>query len=204
MFKYTFRIRIISLFSFISKCKRKLNACFFNLLTGHKFRMVGINFKLYIKPFDNFDKNNRRWIDGRIGDNCWIEAVYNYGQQNFSPVLNIGQRLCLSDNVHISCASSLTLGDDVLIGSKVYIGDHSHGSYKNNSYEFSPPADKTLDDFASVKIGNCCWIGDNAVILAGSDICDGCVIAANAVVKGLKVDKPCLIGGVPAKVLKVF
>ncbi|EAQ3173406.1 transferase, partial [Salmonella enterica] len=35
-------------------------------------------------------------------------------------------------------------------------------------------------------------------------ICDGCVIAANSVVKDLKVDKPCLIGGVPAKVIKVF
>ncbi|HAE6138838.1 TPA_asm: transferase, partial [Salmonella enterica subsp. enterica serovar Hadar] len=27
---------------------------------------------------------------------------------------------------------------------------------------------------------------------------------ANSVVKDLKVDKPCLIGGVPAKVIKVF
>ena len=55
-----------------------------------------------------------------------------------------------------------------------------------------------------IKIGNCCWIGDNAVILAGSEISDGSVIAANSVVKGLKVSKPSLIGGIPAKVLKVF
>ena len=36
-----------------------------------------------------------------------------------------------------------------------------------------------------VKIGNNVWIGENAVILAGSRIGDGCIIGANSVIKGV-------------------
>ncbi|EAQ8339129.1 transferase, partial [Salmonella enterica subsp. enterica serovar Kentucky] len=190
--------------SLLSKVRRKLKAKFFVLLSGYDFKMVGKNFKLNVKPYSAKNNTSSKWGSMRVGDNCWIEAVYNYGDEKFEPYLYIGDRICLSDNVHISCVSCLILENDILIGSKVYIGDHSHGSYKVCSPKIEPPANKPLGDIAPIKIGNCCWIGDNAVILAGSEICDGCVIAANSVVKDLKVDKPCLIGGVPAKVIKVF
>ncbi|MCM7588845.1 acyltransferase [Enterobacter chuandaensis] len=204
MFLYGLRFRFLLILVFTRKIRHKLKAKFLALVTGYDFKMVGKNFKLKIHPFDAKDKKCSKWSGIRIGDNCWIEAVYNYGNQKFQPHLHIGERLYLSDNVHISCVSSLILGNDILIGSKVYIGDHSHGSYKLGKYKIEPPAKKALDDIAPVKIGDCCWIGDNAIILAGTEICDGCVIAANAVVKGLKVEQPCLIGGIPAKVLKVF
>ncbi|HHU0689550.1 DapH/DapD/GlmU-related protein [Citrobacter sp. Marseille-Q3906] len=204
MYTYSTRLKLLFIISLLGKVRRKLKAKILTLLTGYQFKMVGKNFKLNVKPYCGKKNPDQKWTGIRIGDNCWVEAVYKYGEDNFEPCLHIGNRLCLSDNVHISCAHSLVLGDDILIGSKVYIGDHSHGSYKIKCHEIEPPANKKLGDIAPIKIGDCCWIGDNAVILAGSEICDGCVIAANAVVKDLKVEKPCLIGGVPAKVLKVF
>lgn len=204
MFVYVVRLKLLVIISLVSKIRRKCTAKFFALLTGYDFKMVGKNFKCNVKPYAMQKKGDPKWGGMRVGDNCWIEAVYNYGGEKYEPHLQIGERLCLSDNVHISCVSSLILENDILIGSKVYIGDHSHGSYKVGNQKIEPPANKILGDIAPIKIGSCCWIGDNAVILAGSEICDGCVIAANAVVKDLKVDKPCLIGGVPAKVLKVF
>lgn len=204
MFVYGIRLKLFHIISVLSKVRRKFKAKFLAFLTGYDFKMVGKNFKFNVKPRITKNNGHSKWGGMRIGDNCWIEAIYNYGGVKFEPHLQIGERLCVSDNVHISCVSSLILENDILIGSKVYIGDHSHGSYKVGSQKIEPPANKMLGDIAPIKIGNCCWIGDNAVILAGSEICEGCVIAANSVVKDLKVDKPCLIGGVPAKVLKVF
>lgn len=204
MFVYSVRLNLFYIICFFNKLKRKFKAKLLTFVTGYDFKMVGKNFKFNVKPSITKNDDHPKWGSMRIGDNCWIEAIYNYGGENFEPYLHLGEGLCVSDNVHISCVSSLILENYILIGSKVYIGDHSHGSYKNGSREIEPPATKMLGDIAPIKIGNCCWIGDNVVILAGSEICDGCVIAANAVVKNLKVDKPCLIGGVPAKVLKVF
>ncbi|MEZ2576022.1 DapH/DapD/GlmU-related protein [Buttiauxella ferragutiae] len=189
---------------FLGKIRRKLRAKVLTLVTGYKFGMVGKNLKLYIKPYNKKYNPPQTWSGIRIGDNCWIEAIHSYEGENFNPSLIFGDRLCLSDNVHISCVSTITLGDDILIGSKVYIGDHSHGSYRCEKLSLTPPAKKRLGDVSPIKIGDSCWIGDNAIILAGSEICSGCVIAANSVVKDLKVDKPSIIGGVPAKVLKTF
>lgn len=204
MFGYSVRLQLFHIISLLSKVRRKLKAKYLTMLTGYDFEMVGRNFKFNVKPCTKNNNGRPKWGRMRIGDNCWIETVYDYAGERFEPHLHIGERLCASDNVHISCVSSLILENDILIGSKVYIGDHSHGSYKTGIWRLEPPANKMLGDIAPIKIGNSCWIGDNAVILAGSEICDGCVIAANTVVKDLKVNKPCLIGGVPAKVLKVF
>ena len=52
-----------------------------------------------------------------------------------------------------------------------------------------------------ISVGNNCWIGAGAVFLDGAKIGNGCVVAANAVVRGTFGDN-CVIGGVPAKVLK--
>lgn len=201
---YAIRLRVFSLLLFLSKVSKALKAKNISFLTGYKFKSVGRNFKFFIKPYNKKNYNLRIFANARVGDNCWVETVYHYEGSNFEPRLSVGDNICLSDNVHISCVFDINIGKDVLIGSKVYIGDHSHGSYKNGKYKLMSPARKFLGDIDLIIIGDYCWIGDNSVILAGSDICAGCVIAANSVVKNLKVDKPSLIGGVPAKIIKVF
>jgi len=52
-----------------------------------------------------------------------------------------------------------------------------------------------------VVIGNNCWIGGGATILAGVHIGDGCVIAAGSVVTK-SVAANSIVAGVPAKVIK--
>jgi acetyltransferase-like isoleucine patch superfamily enzyme len=49
-----------------------------------------------------------------------------------------------------------------------------------------------------VKIGNCCHIGSQSVILAGVDIADRCVVAANSMVKS-SVPPQTIVGGTPAR-----
>lgn len=54
-----------------------------------------------------------------------------------------------------------------------------------------------------VAIGNNCWIGAGAIILGGVTLGDNVTVAAGAVVtKSFRGD--CLIGGVPARILKEF
>lgn len=53
-----------------------------------------------------------------------------------------------------------------------------------------------------IKIGSNCWIGAKVTILDGTIIGNGCIVAAGAVVRGQFPDN-CVIGGVPAKILKM-
>ncbi len=53
-----------------------------------------------------------------------------------------------------------------------------------------------------IYIGNDCWIGSNVIFLDGSNLGSGCVVAAGAVVKG-EIPSNSVIGGIPAKILKI-
>ena len=115
--------------------------------------------------------------------------------------------MALSDFVHISAIKYISIGSGTLIGSKVYIGDHSHGHYQDSQkWKLEKeliPLLRPLADEEDIIIGNKCWIGDGVVILAGTDIGNNCVIGANSVVKGSFPPKS-LIAGVPAILKKTL
>ena len=54
-----------------------------------------------------------------------------------------------------------------------------------------------------IKIGSDVWIGDNVTILDGASVGNGVVIAAGAVVPGKTYEDYSIIGGVPAKTVKM-
>lgn len=97
--------------------------------------------------------------------------------------LYIGKNCEMGDMTHIVAYEHIEIGDNVLIASKCFISDTSHGTYKGNNQD-SPdvPPNKRKLVTTPVKIGNNVWIGENAVVLAGAEIGDGCVIGANALV----------------------
>ena len=53
-----------------------------------------------------------------------------------------------------------------------------------------------------VEIGKDCWIGANVCILDGVKIGDKCIVAAGAVVNK-DVPSNSIVGGVPAKIIKM-
>jgi len=61
--------------------------------------------------------------------------------------------------------------------------------------------DLKFDEYQPITIGNDVWIGSRAIILDGVCIGDGSIIAANSVVTK-NVEPYCIVGGVPAKVIK--
>lgn len=140
----------------------------------------------------------------RAGRMLWLEAVSQYSGINFSPSLRIGRHFSCGDVVHIACAYKIEIGQNVLIGSRVHITDHNHGSYGDN--DPSPPNVAPLLRTLSgspVTIGSNVFIGDGVIILPGSHIGDGVVVGANSLVStDLPSNTICV--GIPAVPVKRY
>lgn len=135
----------------------------------------------------------------------WIEAIYDYGEEFFRPVISIGTGFRASDRLHISAIGHISIGNDCLFGSSVFIGDHAHGSYNGSpgSDPRSAPALRQLRNQGDVHIGSNCWIGDNVTIVGPVTIGDGVVVAANSVVTK-DIQPMRMVAGVPARVIKAY
>ena len=140
----------------------------------------------------------------RAGRMLWMEAVTKYGEQRLLPTLRIGERFSASDGVHIACAYDLSIGNDVLVGSKVHITDHNHGLYQGTeaSSPLESPASRTLSG-AAVRIGDRVFLADGVVVMPGSVIGDGAIIGANSVVRGY-LPSNSICAGAPARPIKLF
>lgn len=119
--------------------------------------------------------------------------------------LIIGKNCKIGDRVHIAAGEKVTIGDNCLMASNIYISDIHHGDY-SGVFEYSspdiPPDSRPLFT-RPVSIGYNVWIGENVCILPGITIGDGCVIGANSVVNKDTPDN-CIVAGSPAKVLKRY
>lgn len=118
--------------------------------------------------------------------------------------LAIGINCKINDRVHISAYESVTIGDNVLMGSNILITDNSHGSYG------SPPSEGPVihpDDrrivTKPVRIGDDVWIGEGVCIMPGVTIGNGCVIGANSVVTK-SIPEKTVVAGVPARPIKCW
>jgi lipopolysaccharide O-acetyltransferase len=141
----------------------------------------------------------------RIGKNfhaaegLWLEAVVAHPGQTFSPSIVIGNNVSISRWTHIAATHRVEIGDGVLIGSKVLITDHNHGSYKKRTSDAGiAPAFRPLDEDGVVVIGKNVWIGDGVVIAPGAMIGEGAVIGANSVVVG-EIPPYTVAAGAPAR-----
>lgn len=136
------------------------------------------------------------------GFNCRVDAFPLNGYRD--KIIDIGENVQLNDYVHLAAIERLTIGDNVLIASKVFITDHNHGSYSGN-FQDSPlsiPKDRPLYS-KPVSIENNVWIGEFVCVLPGVTIGEGAIIGAMSVVS--KDIPPYSIAvGSPAKVIKKY
>lgn len=113
---------------------------------------------------------------------------------------NFGKHIKLGKDVFINHACTfldmggITIEDDVQIGPKVNLITENH--------PLDPSQRKHLD-LSSILIKRNAWIGAGATILPGVTIGENSIIAAGAVVHK-DVPDNCIVGGVPAKVLKTI
>jgi len=110
----------------------------------------------------------------------------------------------VNDFVHIGAASSVVIGRNVLIASRVFISDHDHGSYSGQHCDspHTPPALRALM-VSPVTIEDNVWLGEGVSVLSGVTIGQGSIVAAGAVVTK-SIPPYSLAVGVPAVVIKRF
>lgn len=139
--------------------------------------------------------------DFRCGRGAWIEAIGECNGQTFHPCLIIGDNFSMQNNCHIGCIESIVIGNNVLLGSKVYITDHFHGNITKEDLDV-PPALRPLSS-KPVRIGDNVWIGDNVCVMPGVTLGNNVIVGANAVVTH-SFPENSVIAGCPAKVIKML
>lgn len=110
--------------------------------------------------------------------------------------VKIGNNTSFGFECFFGAAGGITIGDDVIAGEYVRFHSENH-NYKDLNVLIRNQG----VSHKGIIVGDNCWIGAGAVFLDGAKIGNGCIVAANAVVRG-SFDDNCVIGGVPAKVLK--
>lgn len=160
-----------------------------------KARLIRFPFDIRGKKYISYGKKFT------TGMGCRIEA-YKFNEKK--PKLVIGNDVQINDYVHLSCAESLIIGDNVLIASRVYITDLNHGIY---SGEEQSNSNKKVSErkiyIKPTKIGNNVWIGENVSILSGVEIGENAIIGANSVVTK-NIPRNSIAVGNPAKVIKNY
>lgn len=139
---------------------------------------------------------NQTYIQGHCILGCWSK----FGNQHFNPSLSIGNNCGIGEYNHISACNKIIIGDGLLTGRFVYIGDNAHGGLSWEEASI-PPARRALKSKGKIEIGNNVWIGDKVTILGGVTIGDNVIIGANSVVTH-DVPSNCVAAGNPAKVIK--
>ncbi len=167
-------------------------------------KIIGKNAKIEIKNRFVFNKN---WNEKRDLRNT-IPGLFELGSNSKLVVddfrIMAGSKVCVEENAelklgtgymnyssNIECFKSIEIGNNVCISENVQIRDSDNHTIKGKENDVTKP----------IIIKDNVWIGMGAIILKGVTIGEGAIIAAGAVVNK-DVPPHCLVGGVPAKVIK--
>jgi acetyltransferase-like isoleucine patch superfamily enzyme len=138
------------------------------------------------------------------GSYCRIEAVIlNNTDVDGPEKIRFGHNVILNDSVHIASNQLVTIGNNVLIASKVFITDHNHGTYVGSGTSpLIPPNERPISG-GDVHIEDDVWIGEFVSIMPGVTIGKGSVIGATSVVTK-SIPEYSIAVGIPAKVIKRY
>ena len=135
-------------------------------------------------------------IGNNVGIGAFSRLIVATSLNNIGEFITIGNNVGIGEFAYLGGAGGLGIGDDCIIGQ--YFSCHPENHFFNSPNELIRMQGVSRE---GISIGNNCWIGSKVTILDGVTIGDGCVIAAGSVVnKSFPPD--CVIGGVPAKLLK--
>lgn len=141
----------------------------------------------------------KRWMwkraGVRIGRNVRISSsakMFGAGE------LSIGDNTWIGHQCTIIASSRITIGANVDIAPKVYIGTGTHTINPNSEHIAA------TDISRDVTIGDGCWLCVNSTILPGTELAAKTVVGAGAIVSSVFKEDCILIAGIPAKKIKSY
>jgi acetyltransferase-like isoleucine patch superfamily enzyme len=111
--------------------------------------------------------------------------------------IRLGKRCRVNPYCVLYGHGGLVIGDNVRIAAHTVIIPANHGM----ALDGGPMADQPLSR-RGIRIGDDVWIGAGARILDGTEIEDGCVVGAGAVVRG-RLAAHGIYAGVPARLVRM-
>lgn len=120
-----------------------------------------------------------------------------YYSGNLGWGLRIGDNSSIGAYSYIGCSGKIEIGNNVMMGPCINIIAENH-----NFKDIDIPMNKQGVSNIGIKIEDNVWIGTRVTILDGVNIGKGAIIAAGALVNA-DVPPFAIVGGVPAKVIKV-
>lgn len=143
-----------------------------------------------------------------VGDDVWLgrnsviaaytEFTSPLAAQRFDPVIRIGNRVGATA-VQIHAVQEVTIEDDVIMATNVFMADSFHGYANANQ----PYRDQPLFRIAPIRICRGCWIGQNVVLSPGVTVGEFSIIGANSVVTS-SIPARSIAVGAPARVIKTW
>ena len=130
-----------------------------------------------------------------LGRNSIIECTGVL--RELGETLTIGNNVGIAANAFIAMRGKVEIGDNTIFGPNVSIHAENH-VFK----DFDIPIRLQGATRKGIRIGKDCWIGSKATILDGVTIGNGVIVAAGAVVNK-DVPDYAIVGGVPAKIIKM-
>ena len=119
--------------------------------------------------------------------------------QTFESKLTIGNRVTATSALQVSAHLEVTIEDDVLFASNIFVSDGMHGhETATEPYKYQP-----IGQIAPVSIKRGCWIGQNVVVLPGVTIGELSIVGANSVVTR-SIPPRAIAMGTPARVVKTW
>ncbi len=167
--------------------------------------------RILIEKYMNFNKqwDTDRMVQNRMAGMLYVAKgaslevgafdIYAGSRININEgaILKMGSGYMNYDCV-IDVFSSVSIGHGVVISERVVIRDSDNHTICEAGSEVENLSKSIA---APIAIEDHVWIGMNALILKGVTIGEGSIIAAGSVVNK-DVPPHCLVGGVPAKVIK--
>ncbi len=135
----------------------------------------------------------------QCGKNVIIGRRCKFNWEN----VHIGNDVSFNEDVLLLCTrAKIYIGDHVMFGPQVTMitGGHRTDIVGRYMTSITNSEKRSIDDRDIILCGDN-WIGANSTILRGVIIGKGAVVAAGAVVTK-DIPEYCIVGGVPAKVLK--
>lgn len=191
-------------FLFYLKNKFKKYYChLFNLYIRKFFKVYGrggfIDPSLVYMGLDKVVIGN----DFRAGKRLKLRTFDSWGNLRYTPQIIIGDNVNIETDCHISAINKVSIGNNVLMASFVYISDHSHGNVNDMDGVVVAPLERPLYSKGPIIIEDDVWLGEKVSVMPGVHIGRGAIIGANSVVTK-DIPAYAVAVGSPAKVIKML